>query len=192
MALDVLKVVALEEFFCPIPSFDLGHKEYTLEKYERTPPDLEVLKDRINDADILLITTFPLTALALSPDFSPCLQLVVVMSVGTDCVDLNACRIRGIRVANCPGVNTGSVAEHALTLMHAVRRRVVQSHQDMCMGHWQKRGLLFKGLNDPAGMAPLSWEDETVGIIGYGAIGMCAIPCNMSLESEASSLTPCA
>lgn len=173
MTLDRLQVVALEEYFCPIPSFDLGHRQYTLDKYERTPrDDLSVLKDRIHDADILLITTFPLTAAALAADVSPRLRLVVIMSVGTDCVDLDACRKRNLRVTNCPGVNTDSVAEHAVTLMHAARRRVVQSHQEICMDNWQKRGPLFKGLNDPAGKGPLSWQDETVGIIGYGAIGM--------------------
>lgn len=168
-----LKIVALEGFFCPIPKFELNIPEYTVKEYERTPyNDIKTLHERIHDADVVLITTFPLNGVALSSEFSPNLRLIVIMSVGTDCVDLEICKSRGIQVTNCPKVNAEAVAEHAITLMFAARRRVVETHQAMLKNEWQARESLFKDLSSPNGYSPPAWCDETVGIIGYGAIGM--------------------
>ena len=126
----ILTIVALEEFFCQIPSFPaLEPGSFVLQTYHTTPrTDLELLRQRVHDADILLITTFPLAATALSEDISPRLRLIVIMSVGTDSVDLEACRKRNITVMNCPQVNSESVAEHAMTLYLSSRRKLIQLH----------------------------------------------------------------
>ena len=167
------QLVALEGLFCPIPLFpNIAPDILTVQTYHSTPKnDAKVLRDRIQNADILLITVFPLTSETLSADFTPKLRLVVIMSVGTDCVDLEACRKRGIIVMNCPKVNEQSVAQHAMTLFFSSRRKLVQLHCATVGDEWIRKGTLIKSLDDQVGNAPLSWQDEIVGIIGYGAVG---------------------
>jgi len=55
----------------------------------------------------------------------PKLKIVSVWGTGTDNIDLNAAGMRGVTVCNTPGINAFAVAEHALTLMLTVARRIV-------------------------------------------------------------------
>ena len=58
-------------------------------------------------------------ALALLPD----LKFIPVCGIGTDSVDLEAARRRGIVVSNIPGKTAPVVAEHAFGLMFAAAQR---------------------------------------------------------------------
>ena len=53
--------------------------------------------------------------------------MVSVWGTGTDNIDLNAAGMRGVTICNTPGVNAFAVAEHALTLMLTVARRIPTS-----------------------------------------------------------------
>ncbi|KAI0017363.1 hypothetical protein F4780DRAFT_608049 [Xylariomycetidae sp. FL0641] len=163
-------IVALETFFCPLPDLKLP-PPHTCEvrAYARTRP--EQVAERIRDADIVVLTTIPLSADALSAKASPRLKLVAVVASGTDSVDLAACRARGIAVANTPHCNATAVAEHALALYLAARRSVVLSHALARAGAWPARGTLLRTLDGPDGRPPRTARDETVGIVGYGAVG---------------------
>ncbi|MFY7959585.1 MAG: phosphoglycerate dehydrogenase [Elsteraceae bacterium] len=81
-------------------------------------------------------------------------------SVGTNQVDLNAARKRGIPVFNAPYSNTRSVAElvigEIVMLLRGVFPRSVAAHQ----GEWQKSA---KDSQEVRG--------KTLGIVGYGNIG---------------------
>ncbi|KAI2465885.1 D-isomer specific 2-hydroxyacid dehydrogenase [Annulohypoxylon bovei var. microspora] len=163
-------VVALETFFVAVPPLDLpaGHT-YELREYSRTRP--EDVAERIRDADILLVTVVPVPAAALRAEASPRLKMIAVVASGTDNVDLAACRARGIVVANTPHCNAVSVAEHAVALYFAARRSVALSHTLVRAGAWAKDGPLQKTLYDPDGKMPRTSRDETLGIVGYGAVG---------------------
>jgi D-3-phosphoglycerate dehydrogenase len=88
----------------------------------------------------------------------PKLKVISIWGTGTDNVDLAACERRGIAVKNTPGVNANAVAEHAITLMLSVLRRVPSMDADLRGGRWAR--------------APLGQlEGKTVGIVGFGAIG---------------------
>lgn len=97
------------------------------------------------------------------------------MATGTDCVDKAAAAARGIPVCNCPGTNVESVSEHALGLYFATRRKLVElcvatrgvSGDAIGDSEWKREG----SLRGRVGNAPLTCCDETVGIIGYGAVG---------------------
>ena len=101
------------------------------------------------------------------------------MATGTDCVDKAAAAARGITVCNCPGTNVESVSEHALGLYFATRRRLVElsvatrdvdvpGEEDLGRdSEWKMKGSLRGRVGTP----PLTCCDETVGIIGYGAVG---------------------
>jgi D-3-phosphoglycerate dehydrogenase len=88
----------------------------------------------------------------------PNLKLVSVWGTGTDNVDLNAAGMRGVTVSNTPGVNAFAVAEHALTLMLAVGRKITTLDREMRGNKWP-REMLTQMLG------------KTLGVFGMGSIG---------------------
>jgi D-3-phosphoglycerate dehydrogenase / 2-oxoglutarate reductase len=88
----------------------------------------------------------------------PALKMVSIWGTGTDNIDLDAAGRHGVTVSNTPGVNAFAVAEHALTLMLAVARRVPQIDREMRGGGWPREFLtqLF---------------GKTLGVFGLGRIG---------------------
>ncbi len=88
----------------------------------------------------------------------PALKMVCVWGTGTDNIDLNAAGMRGVTVCNTPGVNAFAVAEHALTLMLAVARRVPTLDAEMRKGKWPRE--LHTQL-----------VGKTLGVFGMGTIG---------------------
>ncbi|KAI0852824.1 D-isomer specific 2-hydroxyacid dehydrogenase [Daldinia vernicosa] len=172
-------VVALEASIVPVPPLDLpAPHTYELREYGRTRP--EEVAERVKDADVVIVTIVQLKADILRPEMTPRLKMVAVVASGTDCVDLAACRARGIVVGNTPHCNTVSVAEHVVALYFATRRSVALVHTMVQSGEWRKE-MLHNTLNGPDGRAPRTCRDETLGIIGYGAVGK-------ALESTAKSL----
>jgi lactate dehydrogenase-like 2-hydroxyacid dehydrogenase len=94
-------------------------------------------------------------------DALPALELVAIRGVGTDRVDLDHARSRGLRVTTTPDVLTEDVADLALALLLAASRRI-------CVGD----GFVRKGLW-PAQALPLARRVSGMraGILGLGAIG---------------------
>jgi len=88
----------------------------------------------------------------------PSLKMVSVWGTGTDNVDLNAAGMRGVTICNTPGVNAFAVAEHALTLMLAVGRKITTLDAEMRKNKWP-RELLTQMLG------------KTLGVFGMGTIG---------------------
>jgi len=91
-------------------------------------------------------------------DGCPALELVSVWGTGTDNIDLNAAGMRGVTVCNTPGINAFAVAEHALTLMLAVARKVTILDAEMRKGRWPREMLT-------------QLVGKTLGVFGMGAIG---------------------
>ena len=91
-------------------------------------------------------------------DASPSLRMISIWGTGTDNVDLDACRARGVLVTNTPGVNAHSVAEQAVALMLAVARQIPAMDRGTREGKWPRAMLL-------------QLEGKTLGIVGLGAIG---------------------
>lgn len=128
---------------------------------ERLPKALEgeVLRKALKGISLLGIRS----RTALTQDiFAAADQLVAVgcFSVGTNQVDLNAARRRGIPVFNAPFSNTRSVAElvigEIVMLLRQIFPRSVAAHD----GGWDKSAA---GSREVRG--------RTLGIIGYGNIG---------------------
>lgn len=88
----------------------------------------------------------------------PNLQMVSVWGTGTDNIDLHAAGMRGVTVCNTPGVNAFAVAEHALTLMLVVGRKVVALDREMRAGKWPREMLT-------------QMVGKTLGVFGMGTIG---------------------
>jgi len=113
---------------------------------------------RVHDADaVLTLRAYSRFSERVLAECSS-LQLISIWGTGTDNVDLNACRARGIAVKNTPGVNANAVAEHTLALMLAITRRIPAMDRGVRDGQWP-RALLVQ------------LEGKTLGVVGLGAIG---------------------
>ena len=88
------------------------------------------------------------------------LVAVGCFSVGTNQVDLAACRAMGIPVFNAPFSNTRSVAELTIAEIVMLMRRIFPKSTAAHAGGWDKSAV---GSNEVRG--------KTLGIVGYGNIG---------------------
>jgi D-3-phosphoglycerate dehydrogenase / 2-oxoglutarate reductase len=88
----------------------------------------------------------------------PNLLIVARRGVGFDTVDVEAIQAQGRILTNTPGGNEPAVADHAIGLMLAVGKQVVQAHARMRSGDWrvQVGSELYR---------------KTVGLVGLGRIG---------------------
>jgi glyoxylate reductase len=91
------------------------------------------------------------------------LEVVSNFAVGTDNVDLEACKERGVVVTNTPDVLTEATAELAMALTFAAARRMSDAERDLRAGIW--RGW------DPSAYRGLEIRGATVGVVGLGRIG---------------------
>jgi glycerate dehydrogenase len=163
-------IVILEAVFCPVPEFNLPNGlTYSRTSYPRSL--VTEVAERIKDATILITTTVALPAEVLSEAVCPNLQFIAVMAVGTDTIDLEACKRRGIRVSNSANVNAASVSEHAIALYFAARRKLIQTHVAIRANKWLEEKTLIRMLEDKSETMPLTCEEEVMGLIGYGFIG---------------------
>lgn len=80
--------------------------------------------------------------------------------IGTNQIDLDAARLRGIPVFNAPFSNTRSVAELVIGEIVMLARRVFERSQAAHQGIWLKSA---QGSHEIRG--------KTLGIVGYGHIG---------------------
>ena len=80
--------------------------------------------------------------------------------IGTDQVDLDEARRRGVPVFNAPFSNTRSGAELAVAEMVMLARRAAHKSQQLHSGIWEKSA---------EGCCEV--RNKTVGIVGYGHIG---------------------
>ena len=163
-------IVFLQAAYCKVPDFQLPpHHSYTKSVYHLTK--LSELHARVRDATILALSALKIDAVTLSPEVTPHLKYIVIIATGTDCVDLEACRKRGIVVSNCPNANVESVSEHALGMYFTTRRKMQGMRNLMMASEWPRRGTLMFDMLDREGQPPLTCREEVVGIVGYGSVG---------------------
>jgi D-3-phosphoglycerate dehydrogenase len=97
---------------------------------------------------------------AAAMNAAPGLKVISKHGSGTDTIDKEAARARGIAVVAAAGANAAAVAEQALALLLACAKSVVALNQRMHAGHWDK-----------ATHKSVELEGRTVGVVGLGAIG---------------------
>jgi D-3-phosphoglycerate dehydrogenase len=98
---------------------------------------------------------------AAAMDAAPSLKVISKHGSGTDTIDKQAAAERGIEVVAAVGANAAAVAEHAMALLLACAKSIVQLNERMHAGHWDK-----------ATHKSVELEGRTVGVIGLGAIGL--------------------
>ena len=130
--------------------------------YPNTAPDQVV--ERLAGATIAVINKVPLSSATVH--MLPELKMVAVSATGTNVVDLEACRARGIVVSNIRGYADHTVPEHAIALLLALSRNLVAWRESLLAGRWQQSDqfcLFDHPIRDLHG--------ATLGVIGSGSLG---------------------
>ena len=88
------------------------------------------------------------------------LQAIGCFCIGTNQVDIKACKLKGVAVFNAPYSNTRSVAELVIGSSIMLIRKIIDKNAAAHKGIWNK---------DAKGSFEL--RGKTLGLIGYGNIG---------------------
>lgn len=113
------------------------------------------------DVDAILVDGTRIDAALI--EAAPKLKAVVAYGVGTDNIDLQAARRRGVVVANSPeGIST-EVAEHAMGLLFALARQIFLASQDV------RFDRMWDGFSPT--YQPMRLKDKTLGVVGFGRTG---------------------
>ena len=120
----------------------------------------EAFEAQLPEAEgIVLRTNVQMDAQAIAK--APNLKVMARTGAGVDNVDLDAATERGILVCNLVGINSVSVAEHAMSFILSLGKQLPFYDNAMRTGEWQLR-------RSKAGM---ELEGKVLGVAGIGNIG---------------------
>jgi phosphoglycerate dehydrogenase-like enzyme len=122
----------------------------------RSPSELVRL---VSDAVAAIVSTDPFDSSVIAA--APRLRVISRVGVGTDSIDLAAATAAGVAVTTTRGKNAETAADHALAMILAAVRRIVEHDASVRRGEWKRAGAMT------------GWDlhDATVGLVGFGAIG---------------------
>jgi D-3-phosphoglycerate dehydrogenase len=130
---------------------------FTVVVKTKLPKD-ELFKE-IKDADGLIVRSgTKVTAELIAA--AERLKVIGRAGSGLDNVDTPAATRRGIVVMNTPGGNTVTTAEHTMSMICAMSRRIPQATASMKAGRWEKEKFMGVEL-----------YNKVLGIVGVGQIG---------------------
>ncbi|MCB8965020.1 MAG: hydroxyacid dehydrogenase [Bacteroidales bacterium] len=132
----------------------LGHSVVFHSSPVTDQPDL---KNRAQDADILVLSNQPLAASTIN-SFDK-LKMISVAFTGVDHLPLDYCREKNITICNAAGYSTSAVAELTISVAISLLRRVVELDTNLRASK-TREGFLGGEL-----------QSKTFGIVGLGAIG---------------------
>lgn len=133
-----------------------------LEIYSFSTP--EEITERLAGAEIVITNKARIgrTEMAANPG----MKLICVVATGTDVIDLQAATDMGITVCNCQAYGTDSVVQHVFASILALQTSLIQYHQAVQQGRWQKASQ-FCFLDYPIS----ELQGKTLGIVGFGTLG---------------------
>lgn len=130
------------------------------------------------DADAVLTQWSPVTAEAIA-SFTRC-KVIVRYGIGVDNVDLEAAKRKQIPVANVPDYAVQEVADHTLSLMLAIVRKIPQIVQRVRGGIWEISPCRpINGL-----------QSMTIGVAGFGNIAKAVVHRAKAFGMEAIGFDP--
>ncbi|CAG5121892.1 unnamed protein product [Candidula unifasciata] len=94
----------------------------------------------------------------------PGLKVVSTLSVGYDHIDVKECARRNVKIGYTPGILTAATAELTVALLLATSRRLKEGIRAVENGEW--------GSWKPMWLCGPGLEGATVGIVGFGRIGV--------------------
>ena len=135
----------------------LENKNFAIEIHAKPTP--EQFKELIADYDGLLIRS-EVKVTAEIIESAKKLKFIGRAGTGVDNEDIMAATQKGIVVANVPGGNTISAAEHTIGLIMAMARNIPQAHALLKNKEWKREKFMGTEL-----------YGKTLGLIGLGRIG---------------------
>ncbi len=150
--------ILLTENIHPVAKQRLEEQGFDVTLIDYSPPP-EELKDMIKEYQAIGIRSKTKMTKEMI-DAAENLLVIGCFCIGTNQVDLEYARKKGIVVFNAPHSNTRSVAELVLAEMVALARKLGDINTAAHKGDWMKTAV---GNNEIRG--------KTLGIIGYGHIG---------------------
>ncbi len=133
-----------------------------IEPVHAPSPDMATVARLIPGCAAVITRDAGLSAAAINA--ADALRVIAVHGTGTDPVDLDRARARGITVINTPLANVRSVAEHAMALLLALAKRLAQADRAVRAGESDFR---YRA-------APLELDGATLGLVGFGRTGQAA------------------
>jgi len=115
----------------------------------------------VGDCDILVTRSYNRVSKRVI-DAAKKLELIAQGTSGTDNIDMEAARERGIAVINMPGENANAVAELVIGFMIVLTRTVPQYDREMRAGEWTRDGCASRH----------ELRHHRLGIVGLGQVGM--------------------
>ncbi|MEI8194412.1 MAG: NAD(P)-dependent oxidoreductase, partial [Phycisphaerae bacterium] len=107
------------------------------------------------------------------------LKAIARAGVGVDNVDVEAATRAGVLVMNTPDANTITTAEHTITLMMSLSRKVPLADAHLRAGGWERNQFMGTQL-----------AGKTLGVIGFGRIGRAVAKRAIGLEMKVLAHDP--
>ena len=126
--------------------------------YTDRPATMDEQLARVEGAEIIMNTRGAVKWYREALEKLPDLRLIATCSIGTDMIDLEAARKRGVTVCNQPGKIAPYVAEHIIGLMFAAAKRAAYQTAELKAGRWGLRQNIYL-------------RGKTLGVIGTGNTG---------------------
>jgi D-3-phosphoglycerate dehydrogenase len=122
--------------------------------------ETQPLVEAVADVEAVLVRVAKLSADVIRA--AKKLKIIGKHGVGYDNIDIPAATAAGVLVTNTPLANSTSVAEHALTLLLAVARRVGETERDLARGTVRTQKV-YQGVE---------LSGKAMGVIGLGSAGL--------------------
>ena len=116
---------------------------------------------KVRDVDAFVIGMEPVHEQILAA--APNLKIVQRLGVGYETLDLDAIAQRQIPACNIEGVNKEAVAEHTMTLLLALAKKLPEADRYTQQADWAGARILTQ--------QTFELKDKTIGIIGFGNTG---------------------
>jgi len=102
-------------------------------------------------------------------------RLISNTQIGYDSIDIEAATERGILVTNVRDYCFEEVSDHAMALLLACARKIVQLNEAAKRGQW---GLSANGIEVQSQIWPKLWRlhGRTLGLLGLGKVGKTLVP----------------
>lgn len=142
------------------------HCHVTVQEGEMPPNRNDILVNS-RAMDALVVCPFIKVDKELLTAAGPQLKVIITFSRGTDHIDFNLCKTKGVKVGHAP-VGTNATAELAMTLILATARRLEECTRAVKDGLWPWGTLR----ENSVWLAGTQISGSVIGIVGLGQIGL--------------------
>lgn len=155
------RIVYLDRASIPV---EVARPVFACEWVEYPKTKAAEVVERLAGATIAISNKVPIDAAAV--DALPDLKMIAVAATGTNQIDLEACRRRGIVVSNIRGYAEHTVPEHVFAMLLSLSRNLVAWRNSVQAGAWQQSDqfcLFDHPIQDLHG--------ANLGLVGSGSLG---------------------